>query len=83
MDDTSFLLLIDWQDEREFACVNSVERICMCEFCSFGPSSRRVDRDATNSDFAGFFSAAAIEAAVRLANENGGSEPSDDDTDGT
>lgn len=56
----------------------------MCEFCSFGPSSRRVDQDATNPDFAGFFSAAAIEAAVRLANENGTSvEESDDDTDGT
>ena len=55
----------------------------MCELCSFGPSSR-VDRDATNSDFAGFFSAAAIEAAVRLSNENGVSiEESDDDTDGT
>jgi len=56
----------------------------MCEFCSFGPSSRRVDRDATNSAFAGFFSAAAIEAAVRQANENRDTiEESDDDTDGT
>jgi hypothetical protein len=55
----------------------------MCEFCSFGPSSRRVDRDATNSEFQGFFSAAAIEAAVRLANENGLTQESDDDTDGT
>lgn len=56
----------------------------MCEFCSFGPSSHRVDRDSTQADFAGFFSTAAIEAAVRLANENGVSiEESDDDTDGT
>lgn len=56
----------------------------MCEFCSFGPSSSGADRDATNNDFAGFFSASAIEAAVRLANENGLSiDESDDDTDGT
>lgn len=59
----------------------------MCEFCSFGPTSGRQDRDATHTDFAGFFSAAAIEAAVKLANENGISidddEGEDDDTDGT
>ena len=38
----------------------------MCEFCLF-PSSN-ANRDAQHSDFAGFFSADAIEAAVRQAN---------------
>ena len=37
----------------------------MCEFCSVGP--RRKDRDSTNPQFAGFFSADAIDAAVRVA----------------
>ena len=55
----------------------------MCEFCSFGPNP--VDRDSTHADFAGFFSAAAIEAAVRQANADRTSDESesDDDTDGT
>jgi hypothetical protein len=55
----------------------------MCEFCSVGPN--RVDRDSTHADFAGFFSAAAIEVAVRQANADGTAEESesDDDTDGT
>jgi hypothetical protein len=51
----------------------------MCEFCSTGPN--RVDRDSTHSDFEGFFSAAAIEAAVRQANADQASQESDDDDD--
>lgn len=67
----------------------------MCEFCSLGPKSN-VDRDSRHSDFAGFFSADAIEQALRQAAENnrnngrsgsGNSgdddEPSDEDSDGT
>ena len=62
----------------------------MCEFCLFPPGS---DRDSQHSDFAGFFSAAAIDAAVQQAAElrrvNNGEENDDDDgndsddTDGT
>jgi hypothetical protein len=40
----------------------------MCEFCSI-PTKGGADRDAFHSDFAGFFSADAIEAAVRQAKE--------------
>ena len=57
----------------------------MCEFCLFPTGG---DRDAQHSDFAGFFSADAIEAAVRQANANRQATTeeegeSDDDTDGT
>ena len=57
----------------------------MCEFCLFPTGG---DRDAQHSDFAGFFSADAIEAAVRQANANRQTTTeeegeSDDDTDGT
>ena len=66
----------------------------MCEFCLFPPGS---DRDSQHSDFAGFFSAAAIDAAVQQAaelrringedneNDNDGNDGScsDDDDDGT
>lgn len=38
----------------------------MCEFCSFGPNTNR-NRDSTDPDFSGFFSSAAIEAAIRFA----------------
>jgi hypothetical protein len=41
----------------------------MCEFCSFGPNSKNTDRDSTNPVFSGFFSADAIEAAVRKTTE--------------
>jgi hypothetical protein len=51
----------------------------MCEFCS-NPNS---NNDANHIDFAGFFSAEAIEAAVRKANANRSSQPKDDDSDGT
>lgn len=68
----------------------------MCEFC-FGPTGRSTssDRDATHVEFAGFFSAEAIEAAVRQATTSsndrsqqqrrGGQQPQpkDDDSDGT
>lgn len=36
----------------------------MCQFCSVGPSSQH---DSTDLRFAGFFSADAIEAAIRQA----------------
>mmetsp|Transcript_14897 Transcript_14897/g.28010 ORF Transcript_14897/g.28010 Transcript_14897/m.28010 type:complete len:100 (+) Transcript_14897:167-466(+) len=39
----------------------------MCEFCSFGPNTNKADRDSTNPVFSGFFTADAIEAAVRQA----------------
>jgi len=65
----------------------------MCEFCSFGPNTNH-DRDSTDFQFAGFFSADAIEAAVQQANASrrrgsGSSDGEDDenvgddDSDGT
>jgi hypothetical protein len=59
--------------------------IYMCEFCSFPTGG---DRDAQHSDFAGFFSADAIDAAVLQANASRqqtqeDDEGEDDDTDGT
>ena len=62
----------------------------MCEFCSDGPtSSRQNNGDSSDLRFAGFFSAEAIEAAVRQARINlddiddGASRSgSDDDEDG-
>lgn len=41
----------------------------MCEFCSFA-SGNSSNRDAFHSDFAGFFSADAINAAVQQAKAN-------------
>lgn len=38
----------------------------MCEFCN-DPNSQNTNRDIFHQDFAGFFSADAIEAAVRQA----------------
>lgn len=59
----------------------------MCEFCSFGPSTNKNNQDINNPDFAGFFSADAIEAAVRHAQKSGAfdkdKEVGDDDDDGT
>jgi len=67
----------------------------MCEFCSLGPnSSRQHGADRSDLRFAGFFSAEAIEAAVRQAqassnnlndNDHGVSEEGggDEDDDGT
>jgi hypothetical protein len=40
----------------------------MCEFCSL--PNKGGNRDAFHSDFAGFFSAEAIDAAVRQAKAN-------------
>ena len=40
----------------------------MCEFCNL--PGNKSNRDALHSDFAGFFSADAIEAAVRQAKAN-------------
>lgn len=42
----------------------------MCEFCSLGPNSNQHGRDESDLRFAGFFSAEAIEAAVRQAAAN-------------
>ena len=45
----------------------------MCEFCLFtrgGVKNHTSNRDAHQIEFAGFFSAAAIDAAVRQANAN-------------
>lgn len=56
----------------------------MCEFCS--GESNSASRDVHHSDFAGFFSAEAIDAAVRQANALHANEEDadpDDDTDGT
>jgi len=58
----------------------------MCEFC-LNPNQSG-DRDADHIDFAGFFSADAIERAVRQANENRANQASaeghgDEDDDGT
>ena len=55
----------------------------MCEFCN----NPYANRDANHVDFAGFFSAEAIEAAVAQARaERGNAEDGDsgdDDSDGT
>jgi hypothetical protein len=49
----------------------------MCEFCLFPTGG---DRDAQHSDFAGFFSPDAIEAAVRqAANATRASDEQDDE----
>jgi hypothetical protein len=58
----------------------------MCEFCNVPGSN--TNRDASHQDFAGFFSADAIEAAVRQVNashpsDNDESAESDEDSDGT
>lgn len=56
----------------------------MCEFCN-NPFS--INNDSNHTAFAGFFSADAIEAAVRQANaarqQADDDEASNDDTDGT
>lgn len=60
----------------------------MCEFC-LDPKAASSNRDAFHSDFTGFFSADAIDAAVRQANarrnsnEKNDDEVDDDDDDGT
>lgn len=53
----------------------------MCEFCSFGPNTSS-DPDSRHHQFAGFFSADAIEAAVRQAQQNEDLY-SDEESDGT
>lgn len=63
----------------------------MCEFCLYPNGNNSSDPDAEHIDFAGFFSADAIEAAVRQANANRGQQDTtddesteeDDDDDGT
>lgn len=55
----------------------------MCEFCSFGPnSSRQHGGDSSDLRFAGFFTADAIEAAVRQASINANSNSDSNDGDG-
>ena len=71
----------------------------MCEFCTLPSASGNTNRDAQHSDFVGFFSADAIELAVRQAatrnnasrdnddpqasSDSGIAEDDDDDDDGT
>jgi hypothetical protein len=51
----------------------------MCEFCSFGPNSNRQDRDASDPfNFGGFFSADAINEAVRLSKQQQQQQRRDD-----
>lgn len=56
----------------------------MCEFCNL-PTEGGIERDAQHSDFAGFFSADAIEAAVRQANASRqqSNQDGEEDDDGT
>ena len=61
----------------------------MCEFCSIGPNSNQPHgRDESDLRFAGFFSADAIEAAVRQSsnsqvnNNNNAAEGGDEDGEG-
>ena len=51
----------------------------MCEFCSLGPNSRQHGGDATDLRFAGFFSAEAIDSAVRQAEADRNSSSSSSD----
>lgn len=66
----------------------------MCEFCLYPNGNNSNDPDADHVDFAGFFSADAIEAAVRQANatreqshdggdDDASGEQEEDDDDGT
>lgn len=61
----------------------------MCEFCSLGPNSNLVDRDSSDITFSGFFSADAIESAIRQSQANqdahatSSEDIEDDDEDGT
>ena len=57
----------------------------MCEFCSLGPNDRLLGgRDRFDPNFSGFFSAAAIEDAVRQANATvNNRNDNDDDDDGS
>jgi len=50
----------------------------MCEFCN-NPFSNSNNSDAHRVEFAGFFSAAAIDAAVRQAKQRGNDSDDDDD----
>jgi len=63
----------------------------MCDLCGIGPNSRQHGGDQTDLRFAGFFSADAIEAAVRQSganlNDNGvstqeGGDVDEDDANG-
>ena len=64
------------------ACSKQIEfEEGMCEFC-LDPSSSQ-DRDRAHQDFAGFFSADAIEAAVRQAAAMKDEQDDGEDSDGT
>ena len=54
----------------------------MCEFCSYGPNTSS-NRDRLDPSFAGFFSPAAIEDAVRRAKQNNVEDDGEEDSDGT
>jgi hypothetical protein len=53
----------------------------MCEFCSYGPNSSS-NRDHLNPSFAGFFSSAAIEDAVRRAKQSKSNANKEENEDG-
>jgi len=66
----------------------------MCEFCSFGPNKNNSSNSDNRQDpfsFGGFFSADAINEAVRISKQRqqqqeqqqGGGEGEGDDDDGT
>ena len=53
----------------------------MCEFCSLGPNSKSQDRDANDPfAFGGFFSADAINEAVRVSKQLKQQRKDDDGT---
>ena len=81
----SALLLYRQLDYLPSTVLHCKSSFFMCEFCSLPTIG---DRDANHIDFAGFFSPAAIEAAVQQANANRQAqddedETNDDDDDGT
>jgi hypothetical protein len=67
----------------DYYCINVA---IMCEFCSL-PGANNTNRDAQHSDFVGFFSSDAIDAAIRQANFNRAAQQKEsddnDDDDGT
>lgn len=54
----------------------------MCEFCS-NPFDRNNNRDAQHVEFAGFFSAEAIDAAIRQTQQRAREEKNDEDSSST
>ena len=57
----------------------SCDTFRMCEFC-LDPTSPGVDKDSKHQDFAGFFCATAIEAAIGSVNAGASAEHGDDES---